>query len=105
MGKAIARKRNKSVAEECLKLPEVQKYVKQIGILLRRELRAMHSNTVKSVLQCKLDPEEKLSSLGSVMTELAAHAPILLEILKNAPILNIPGKTGVPLFVFVQLYL
>ena len=50
LGKAVARKSNKSIAEECMKSQEVRKYV----IILRHELKTLCSDSTNSLLRSNL---------------------------------------------------
>ena len=55
LGKAVARKSNKSIAEECMKSQEVRKYVIiQLGVLLRHELKNLCSDSTNSLLRSNL---------------------------------------------------
>ena len=82
MGKSIARRSNKALADECMKSDSIRKYILQrLGVLLRYELKTMCSDAVNSVLKCKLDSEHNLFCWEMLHSELSIHAPLLLHIL------------------------
>ena len=91
IGKAVARRFNTSVVDECLKQPETrQSLLKKLLQLLRKELKEMCSDGAKSILQ-----DKSARALGSftwknLTDELALHAPILLHILCGCTITRKP---------------
>ena len=81
IGKSIARKSNKAVAEECMKSEGIRKYILQhLGVLLRRELKTVCSENVNSVLKHKFEPEHNLFCWDALHQELSIHAPLLLRV-------------------------
>ena len=52
MGKAVARKSHRTVAEECWKSPNISKHVMhRLGTMLRQELKMRCSDSTQSVLR------------------------------------------------------
>ena len=83
--KAVARKSKKAVATEALKDPITKSYIVSIlGIELAKEIRAMSSDSVKSVLQSS-DPDDlKEFKWETLHSELSLHAPVMSKLLQLA---------------------
>ena len=105
LGKAVARKSNKSIAEECMKSQEVRKYVIiQLCVLLRRELKTLCSDSTNSLLRSNLLQEKHEFHWESLVSQLTANAPIFLNILKDLLVLAVLEITEMQLLQHVLLY-
>ena len=83
-GKAIARRFNSSVIDECLKQEDTRKNLfKKLINLLQEDIRRMCSSKVNSILQNKTADALKQFSWDTVMKELVQHAPTLLHVLRG----------------------
>ena len=91
LGKAVARRFHSSVVEECLKQDETRRYLFQKLVrLLRKEVKRMCSDEVKSVLQSKAAKSLSEFSWGKLINELSANAPTLLHVLQGCTITKAP---------------
>ncbi len=91
MVKAATRRSMKTVALQTLKDPESRKYVlKLLGVELTKEVRAMTSCRVNSILKSQ-DPKI-LKEFGWCMLdkELSMHAPVLKYLLRSATTTRVP---------------
>ena len=67
-----------------MKFQEVRKYVIiQLGVLLRRELKTLCSDSTNSLLRYNILRDKHPFCWESLVNELTAHTPIFLNILKE----------------------
>ena len=84
IGKAVARGSRLAMAVECLKEPTTRKYVlKQIGVVIRNELKTMCSDSTCSILRSLDVVQLKQFSWDKLLDELKANAPVFLSILQE----------------------
>ena len=89
----MARKSRQAVARECLKEPATRAYVvKQIGIVVRNELKAMCSDCTSSLLRSQNLTDLHGFSWDKLIAELSAKAPVFLDILRAATFTRRPRK-------------
>ena len=82
MGKAVARKSYKAVAEECWKSPDVRRYIMcQLGTLLRQELKKLCSDETQSILRTQSLSNNPRFSWSAIYCEIQLHAPLLFNLL------------------------
>ena len=85
MGKAVARKKKKTIAAETLKDPVLKGYVVDlIGKEVAKELKNMASTKAESVLQSQDVAQLKLFSWDVLLNELSEVAATLKQILTCA---------------------
>ncbi len=101
LGKAVARKSKKTIAAETLKDSSTKGYIVSIiGRELSREVRAMASDPVKSILQSQNPDDLKQFKWDTLLRELSKCAPVLSRLLLLAtktkrPRLNQKAVIGV----------
>ena len=84
MGKAVARKSHRTVAEEYWKSPNISKYLMhQLGTMLCQELKMMCSDSTQSVLQTQSLSDNPTFSWSTIYSELQLHAPLLFNLLSS----------------------
>ena len=84
MGKAVARKNHRTVAEECWKSPNISKHVMhKLGTMLRQELKMMCSDSTRSVLRTQSLSDNPTFSWSTIYSELQLHAPLLFNLLSS----------------------
>ena len=72
-----------SMARECLKDPVTRSHVlNQLGVIIRKEIKSMASDTTGSILRSQCVDDVKSFTWRKVTNELAIYAPTLLQILK-----------------------
>ena len=91
MGKAIARKSHKTIAKEALKDATTKKCIMNIlGKELAREIKAMASDRVTSILQSQNPNHLKQFQWDMLLDELSRYAPQLKSLLLSATKLRVP---------------
>ncbi len=82
MGRSIARGSKQALVDQCFGDPEVHNYIlKMTGQILRRELKAMCSAEVQSVLSSMSKTDLETFTWDKLENELTLHAPTLRSIL------------------------
>ena len=91
IGKAVARKSHKTIAIEALKSVTTKKHIlNTIGKELAREIKAMASDPVNSILQSHNPDHLKQFNWDMLLDELSTHAPQLKRLLLSAAKTKIP---------------
>ena len=84
LGKAVARRCSKRVAGECLKDPNIRKYIiEKIGKIVRVELCRMCSDKTASILRKHCPDTFKEFTWDAFTNELLVNAPVLMSILEG----------------------
>ena len=82
MGKAIARKSKKTVAQEALRDPVTKQcIVKMLGKELRQEVKTMLSQGANSILKSPNTEHLKEFTWDMILSELSKFAPLLKSLL------------------------
>ena len=91
LGKAVARRCNYKVADECFKMPMVRGYIiTKIGKLVRLELKRLCSDKTASMLRKSSAEMFRTFDWDVVTNEFLTNAPILMSVLRESTKTNKP---------------
>ncbi len=82
LGRSLVRRSTYAIVSDLMNNPGSRDYIlKKIGIMLRKELTLMSSESMKSILGSQNIADLKTFSWSKVLDELSSNTPILLSIL------------------------